>query len=252
MLTKDQGLGRRANHLQGSEVRGRSQGVTNYGEVMKKGMEYAYDSLRKQIVAGQFGPGTQLKEEHLAEELGMSRTPVRAALKKLADDGLVSMESHRGVFVAAWTRWDIEEMFALRALLEPHAARLAATRASNEEVAKLNRINDEMEAAISQNSDEGVLRVQAANRAFHIHLLECAKSQRLKSMLATLIDMPIITRSFFLYAAPDFARSLQQHRDITYAVETRDGDLACNLMEAHIRLSYRRFMKKRLDNQTNE
>ncbi|MDI7047772.1 FCD domain-containing protein, partial [Escherichia coli] len=82
---------------------------------------------------------------------------------------------------------------------------------------------------------------------FHMHLLDCAKSQRLKSMLVTLIDMPVITRSFFLYSAPDFARSLQQHEDIAYAVQTHDGQLACNLMESHIRLSYRRFMKKRID-----
>jgi DNA-binding GntR family transcriptional regulator len=215
---------------------------------MAKGMEYAYDTLRKRIVAGQYEPGTQLKEERLAEELGMSRTPVRAALKKLAEDALVSVETHRGVFVAGWTRWDIDEMFTLRALLEPHAARLAAARATEAEIAELNSINTQMSDAIAIGGDDAVLGVQAANRAFHTHLLDCAKSQRLKSMLSTLIDMPVITRSFFLYSAPDFERSLQHHRDIAYAVETHDEDLASNLMEAHIRLAYRRFMKERLDN----
>ena len=217
---------------------------------MAKGMEYAYDTLRKRIVAGQYEPGTQLKEEHLADALGMSRTPIRAALKKLAEDGLVSVEAHRGVFVAGWTRWDIEEMFTLRALLEPHAARLAASRATDAEIAQLNDINTQMSDAIAVGGHDAVLGVQATNRAFHTHLLDCAKSQRLKSMLSTLIDMPVITRSFFLYAAPDFERSLQHHRDIAYAVETRDEDLASNLMEAHIRLAYRRFMKERLDSAT--
>ncbi|MCO4876941.1 GntR family transcriptional regulator [Paraburkholderia caribensis] len=214
---------------------------------MKKGMDYAYDTMRKRILSGQYEPGTQLKEEHLAEELGMSRTPVRAALKRLSDDKLVSVEANRGVFVAGWTRWDIEEMFSLRALLEPHAARLAAERATDEDIAELNRINAEMADAIKSRADDAVLRVQSANRAFHTHLLECAKSQRLKSMLVTLIDMPVITRSFFLYSPPDFARSLQQHQDIAYAVQTHDGQLACSLMESHIRLSFRRFMKERLD-----
>jgi len=214
---------------------------------MKKGMEFAYDTMRKRILSGQYEPGTQLKEERLAEELGMSRTPIRAALKKLSDDKLVSVEANRGVFVAGWTRWDIEEMFSLRALLEPHAARLAAERATEDDIANLNRINAEMASAIKSRSDDAVLRVQAANREFHMHLLDCAKSQRLKSMLVTLIDMPVITRSFFLYSVPDFARSLQQHEDIAYAVQTHDGQLACNLMESHIRLSYRRFMKQRLD-----
>lgn len=214
---------------------------------MKMGMEFAYDTMRKRILSGQYEPGTQLKEEHLAQELGMSRTPVRAALKKLSEDKLVSVEANRGVFVARWTRWDIEEMFNLRALLEPHAARLAAERATEDEITQLNCINSEMASAIESKAKESVLRIQAANRAFHTHLLDCAKSQRLKSMLITLIDMPVITRSFFLYSAPDFARSLQQHQDIAYAVQTHDGQLACNLMESHIRLSYRRFMKERLD-----
>ncbi|MBW9102404.1 GntR family transcriptional regulator [Paraburkholderia phenoliruptrix] len=210
-------------------------------------MEFAYDTMRKRILSGQYEPGTQLKEERLAEELGMSRTPIRAALKKLAEDKLVSVEANRGVFVAGWTRWDIEEMFSLRALLEPHAARLAAARATESDIGKLNEINAEMASAIKSRADDAVLRIQAANRAFHMHLLDCAKSQRLKSMLVTLIDMPVITRSFFLYSAPDFARSLQQHEDIAYAVQTHDGELACNLMESHIRLSYRRFMKERID-----
>lgn len=214
---------------------------------MKMGMEFAYDTMRKRILSGQYEPGTQLKEAHLAQELGMSRTPVRAALKKLSEDKLVSVEANRGVFVAGWTRWDIEEMFNLRALLEPHAARLAAERATEDEITQLNCINSEMANAIESKAKDSVLRIQAANRAFHAQLLDCAKSQRLKSMLITLIDMPVITRSFFLYSAPDFARSLQQHQDIAYAVQTHDGQLACNLMESHIRLSYRRFMKERLD-----
>ena len=219
---------------------------------MKKGMEFAYDTMRKRILSGQYEPGTQLKEEHLAEELGMSRTPVRAALKRLSDDKLVSVQTNRGVFVAGWTRWDIEEMFSLRALLEPHAARLAAERATDNDIAELNRINAEMAGAIKSRTEDAVLRVQAANHAFHTHLLDCAKSQRLKSMLVTLIDMPVITRSFFLYSAPDFARSLQQHQDIAYAVQTHDSQLACNLMESHIRLSYHRFMKERLDSPAEE
>jgi len=135
-------------------------------------------------------------------------------------------------------------MFSLRALLEPHAARLAAERATDADIAELNRINAEMAGSIRSRSDDAVLRIQVANRAFRMHLLECAKSQRLKSMLVTLIDMPVIMRSFSLYSAPHFARSLQQHEDIAYAVQTHDGQPASNLMESHIRLPYRRFMKE--------
>ncbi|OPG72140.1 GntR family transcriptional regulator [Pseudomonas ogarae] len=209
-----------------------------------------YETMRDRIIAGQYGPGTQLKEEPLGKEFGMSRTPVRASLKKLVDDGLAVIEANRGVFVAGWTEWDIEEMFSLRELLEPHAAMLAAQRATFEDVAVLHRINEDMAAAIAGKRGEITVAVQAANRAFHSQLVDIARSQRLKSMLLTLIDMPVITRSFFLYENTDFQRSLQQHLDITYAVEVKDAELARQAMHTHIRMARRRFMARRSENPT--
>lgn len=204
-----------------------------------------YEALRNRIIAGQYGPGTQLKEEPLGKEFGLSRTPVRTALKKLVDDGLAVIEANRGVFVARWTQWDIEEMFSFRELLEPHAAMLAAQRATEADVVELHKINGQMASAIAHKGSDVSLKVQAANRAFHGHVLEMSRSQRLKSMLATLIDMPVITRSFFLYKPGDFDRSLQQHLDITYAIELRDGELAKQAMQTHIRMAYLRFMAHR-------
>lgn len=212
--------------------------------------EQIYETLRNRIIAGQYEPGTQLKEEPLSREFELSRTPVRASLKRLVDDGLAVVETNRGVFVAGWTKWDVEEMFSLRELLEPHAAMLAAMRATEQDVQALHRINDAMASAIKRGDENVQLDVQAANREFHHQLLETARSQRLRSMLQTLIDMPVITRSFFLYAEADFARSLQQHLDITYAIEIGDGELARQAMTTHIRMAYRRFMAHRSGNST--
>ncbi|MNH14061.1 GntR family transcriptional regulator [Pseudomonas sp. p106] len=212
--------------------------------------EQIYETLRNRIIAGQYEPGTQLKEEPLSREFELSRTPVRASLKRLVDDGLAVVEANRGVFVAGWTKWDVEEMFSLRELLEPHAAMLAAMRATEQDVQALHRINDAMASAIKRGDENVQLDVQAANREFHHQLLETARSQRLRSMLQTLIDMPVITRSFFLYAEADFARSLQQHMDITYAIEIGDGELAKQAMTTHIRMAYRRFMAHRSGNPT--
>jgi DNA-binding GntR family transcriptional regulator len=212
--------------------------------------EQIYETLRNRIIAGQYEPGTQLKEEPLSREFELSRTPVRASLKRLVDDGLAVVEANRGVFVAGWTKWDVEEMFSLRELLEPHAAMLAAIRATEQDVQALHRINDAMASAIKRGDENVQLDVQAANREFHHQLLETARSQRLRSMLQTLIDMPVITRSFFLYAEADFARSLQQHLDITYAIEIGDGELAKQAMTTHIRMAYRRFMAQRSGNPT--
>lgn len=212
--------------------------------------EQIYETLRNRIIAGQYEPGTQLKEEPLSREFELSRTPVRASLKRLVDDGLAVVEANRGVFVAGWTKWDVEEMFSLRELLEPHAAMLAAMRATEQDVQALHRINDAMASAIKRGDENVQLDVQATNREFHHQLLETARSQRLRSMLQTLIDMPVITRSFFLYAEADFARSLQQHMDITYAIEIGDGELAKQAMTTHIRMAYRRFMAHRSGNPT--
>ncbi|MWL91524.1 GntR family transcriptional regulator [Cupriavidus sp. SW-Y-13] len=216
---------------------------------MKKGSEQTYEVLKKRIVAGHYTAGTQLKEEHIADDMGVSRTPVRAALKRLIDDGLAVQEAGRGVFVAGWTRWDIEDMFRLRIRLEPFAARLAAERASAETIAQLKDCNEQMAAAIANagNSDDGIAEVQAANSRFHRLMLDAAGSQRLRTMLETMIDMPIITRSFFLYEHEDLLRSLQHHRDITMAVELHDGDLAEQMMSVHLLVSNQRFMSRRLD-----
>ena len=216
---------------------------------MKKGSEQTYEVLKKRIVAGHYTAGTQLKEEHIAEDMGVSRTPVRAALKRLIDDGLAVQETGRGVFVAGWTRWDIEDMFRLRIRLEPFAARLAAERADAEIIEQLKQCNDEMARAMENASgaDDGIAEIQAANSRFHRLILDAAGSQRLKTILETMIDMPIITRSFFLYEPDDLLRSLSHHRDIAMAVELHNGDLAEQLMSVHLLISNQRFMSRRLD-----
>lgn len=216
---------------------------------MKKGSQQTYEVLKKRIIAGHYTAGTQLKESHIAEDMGVSRTPVRAALKRLIDDGLAISEEGRGVFVASWTRWDIEDMFRLRIRLEPFAARLAAERADTEAIGCLKHCNDRMERAIDGVSEgnEAITEVQAANSTFHRILVEAAGSQRLKTMLETMIDMPIITRSFFLYDIEDLRRSLQHHKELVMALESKNGDLAEQIMSVHLLTSSQRFMSQRLD-----
>lgn len=217
---------------------------------MKKGSQQTYETLRKRIIAGHYTAGTQLKENQIADEMGVSRTPVRTALKQLIDDGLAVAEEGRGVFIASWTRWDIEDMFRLRIRLEPFAARLASERAEMRTIEELKRCNDEMARGIEALSkgDNAITEIQAANSAFHRILLEAAGSQRLKSMLETMIDMPVITRSFFLYDVEDLRRSLQHHRDLVMAVELKNGDLAEQIMSVHLLILNQRFMSQRLDN----
>lgn len=212
---------------------------------MTTGKLKAYDQLKLRLVAGYYQPGTQLKEEPLAEEFGTSRTPIRAALRKLVEDGLATADTGRGIQVAAWTQWDIEEVFQLRLLLEPYAAQLAAERCTPQILERLESSNAKMQEAISSDTPDMASRVQDANRAFHHTLLEASGSQRLINMLGTMIDMPVITRSFQLYSRSDMKQSLHHHRDLTMAVAAKDGDLAKQVMQLHLQMSRHRFMRNR-------
>lgn len=196
------------------------------------------------MVGGHYGPGTQLKEEPIARELGLSRTPVRTALRRLVEDGLATDGLGQGIHVSPWTEVDIEETFQLRMLLEPYAAFLAASRAGSGLVDVLCASNEEMRRGIDAGPD-GIVEVQKANSTFHRALLDAAGSPRLRSMLGTIIDMPVIVRSFFLYSRDELEQSLHHHKDLTLAAQERDGELARQVMQLHLRMSYHRFMKHR-------
>jgi len=213
---------------------------------MQQGRDKAYELLRQRLVGGHYQPGTQLKEEPIARELGLSRTPVRTALKRLVSDGLATDGVGQGIHVAEWSEWDIEETFQLRMLLEPYAASLAAQRGGLALVERLTTSNEQMAAAIATGGNaDSIAAVQEANREFHRALLDASGSPRLRSILETMIDMPIIVRSFYIYTPAELEQSLHHHRDLTLAVEAKDGELARQVMQLHLRMSYHRFMKHR-------
>jgi DNA-binding GntR family transcriptional regulator len=206
----------------------------------------AYETLKQRLVGGIYAPGEQLKEEHLARELAISRTPVRAALKRLVDDGLATADPNRGVRVAEWTEFDIEETFELRGLLEAHAAELAARRGGESLADRLDALNNEMDRAIARGGPELSERLQKINSAFHWAILDGSGSPRLRGMLASLIDMPIVIRSHFISTQQDKLQSLQHHRDLAAAVRAGDGELARQVMQLHLRVAAHRFKRQRI------
>ncbi|MDM0025419.1 GntR family transcriptional regulator [Variovorax saccharolyticus] len=211
---------------------------------MQNGRDKAYEILRQRLVGGHYNPGAQLKEEPLARDLGLSRTPVRTALRRLVDDGLATDSAGQGIRVAEWSDWDVEETFQLRMLLEPYASFLAATRGGSALVERLEASNQAMAEGIAKGED-GIAEVQAANRDFHHALLEAAGSPRLRTILETMIDMPIIKRSFYIATPQELEQSLHHHRDLTLAVRAADGELARQVMQLHLRMSFHRFMRHR-------
>ena len=107
---------------------------------MAKISDSLYAELRRRIMSGRYAPGERLREESVAHEMQVSRTPVRAALQRLVEDGLL-VAAARGATVAGWTHWDIAEAFELRILLEPHAAGLAAERATPGQIDEMDALN---------------------------------------------------------------------------------------------------------------
>ncbi|NVO14394.1 MAG: GntR family transcriptional regulator [Rhodoplanes sp.] len=212
---------------------------------MGRGQDRAYETLRQRLVGGHYQPGTQLREEPLAREFGLSRTPVRAALKRLVEDGLATADAGQGIHVAEWSEHDIEETFQLRMLLEPHAARLAAERGGDALLESLRASNRQIASALAKGGADAIVKIQEANRTFHHVLLDHARSPRLRAILDTMIDMPVIIRAFYLFTRDELEQSLHHHQDLTIAVEARDGELARQVMQLHLRMSYRRFMQHR-------
>ena len=214
---------------------------------MASASEKAYEVLKQRLVAGSYAPGAQLKEEHIARELGLSRTPVRTALKHLIVDGLATLDAGRGVRVAEWTDADIMETYHLRSLLEAHAAELAAQRRNPSVVAELEHLNRQMAATIARGGPDMVLALQAINSRFHRAILDASASPRLKTLLATIIDMPIVVRSFSVSTRADIQQSLQHHRDLTDAIASGDGDVAAQAMQLHLRIAARRLFRRRAE-----
>ena len=214
---------------------------------MAAASDKAYELLKQRVVAGSYAPGAQLKEEHIARELDTSRTPIRAALHRLVEDGLATAEVGRGVRVAEWTDWDIQETFELRALLEGHAAELAARRGAEGLADRLDRLNDKMEAALRKGGSALGERLQEINSQFHRAILDASGSPRLRTMLSGLIDMPVVIRSYFINRPQDNLQSLQHHRELTVAVRAGDAELARQVMQVHLRSAAHRFRQRRSD-----
>ncbi len=204
-----------------------------------------YALLKQRVVAGIYGPGAKLKEEPLARELAMSRTPIRAALKRLVDDGLATADAGRGVRVAEWTETDIQETFELRALLEGHAAGLAALRGGKALADQLDRLNAEMAQTITHGGSQMIPRLQSLNASFHRAILDASGSPRLRVMLAGLIDMPIVIRSYFISTPDDFRQSWHHHCDLAAAIRAGDSALAISAMQLHLRVASHRFKVRR-------
>jgi DNA-binding GntR family transcriptional regulator len=151
----------------------------------------AYAEIRTLILSGDAQPGAQLKEEQLADICGVSRTPVRDALRRLEAELYVVRSGSQRAFVADWSHEDVDEMFALRGMLEAHAAARAATRFTREQLDALIDCNAAIEQAVLRDRPD-IGAFLDGNRAFHRIVIDAAGSPRLAATLATLTEQPVV------------------------------------------------------------
>ena len=202
----------------------------------------ATEVIREAIMDGRLGPGQRLKEEELARELGISRTPVREALLILQTEGLVEAAPNRGATVRAYQAEDLEDMYYLRALLEGYGARRAAARATQRDIARLRKSCERFDRI----GVEGDLReLVKETLLFHNTILDVAGSDRLAQMVRNVIELPLVYKSYIWYSPEQKRTSSRDHVRIVDALESHDADLAESLMRDHV-LEARDFLMRQV------
>lgn len=196
-----------------------------------------YRELRRLIIEGRYRPGVRLIEERLAQDLGVSRTPVRQALARAAAEGLVRIYPNRGAVVRVFTRDDLVQTYDLRAVLEGYAAHQAAQRMTPAQLVTLETEHATLEAAMSRqfaSREEEVHFLVEHNQVFHNTIIAAGGNQRLADMLPLVVDVPLQFRSFYWYSHDERQISNFFHGSILTALRLREGDRARALMQEHI------------------
>ena len=198
------------------------------------GGETVYLTLRARILSGELASGIMLREQALAEELGVSRTPIREALRRLDEAGLVTVVPNRGAKVVPWTIEQVRETYFVRAGLESRAAGLAASRITPDELAMLGVLIDAMEPLVTADDDSGVAELGRLNAEFHRIVVAASRSPQLMALTTSVTRVPLMAAAFRAHGALYRSRSNHQHRDILTALRTGDSIWAEAAMRSHI------------------
>lgn len=194
--------------------------------------EAADSLLRKLIFSHTLKPGDRIDEQALAREFGISRTPLREALKVLHNDGLVKLVPRRGCFVAKLNERDMDEIYEMIALLEGECAGRAAEQASEGEIARLRRITQRM---MQMAADKNYKKYFEANLAAHEVILEIAGNRWQRNIIEYLRSMCRLWPRVSLGVIPErLDESLEEHRQILDAIERRDRARAEGVMRKHV------------------
>lgn len=193
--------------------------------------ELVLDAIREAIINGTLKPRERLMEIQMAEELGVSRTPIREALRKLELEGFIVMVPRKGAYVADVSFKDIADVFEIRAALEGLAAGLAAERITDEELEDMERLLAEKADSIARQDMEQLIEVDTK---FHEAIYRASRNDRLTAIINNLREQIQRYRTTSLAYPGRMKQSLDEHRSIVEAIQSRDIQLARQTAQEHI------------------
>jgi len=182
--------------------------------------EIVFETIRCAIITGELKPGQRLMEVQLAEEMGVSRTPVRESIRKLELEGLVKMVPRKGAYVTPMSVNDLKEMMEIRRALEGLAAELAAVNATADEIEQLNVANQRFGEAALKNDEEGIIKY---DMDIHEIIYKASGNMKLLQMINSLREQMQRFRSEYVHRIDDKTPLVNQHMEIIKGIECREG-----------------------------
>ncbi len=192
--------------------------------------EVALKELRSALASGVLMPGQQLVQEDLAEELGVSRVPIRESLKILEGEGHVTYHPNRGYFVTELSATDLAELYRIRELLEEEALTHAVAEVSDADLKDIEEILTEVNAAAAAGDVDALTQ---ANRAFHLSIIELSGMNRLSRLIRQLWDASDIYRTVYFREESNRERIFAEHQEIFRALQARDAHALIKAQNHH-------------------
>jgi DNA-binding GntR family transcriptional regulator len=203
--------------------------------------EEVYESLKKSILHGKLKGGQRLIEETLADQIGISRTPVREAFHKLERDDLVTRLPKGGFAVREFTKEDVEEIFGIRSALESYASYLASLHITLEKISQLEKKVKELEDALEKRDDEKFIQL---NTEFHDLIYKSCKSKKLIEMINNFRDYFYRYRSALIHTEKGMNYSIEDHRRMLEAMKKKNPRLVERLVRNHLARGKELVIKK--------
>jgi DNA-binding GntR family transcriptional regulator len=212
---------------------------------MSKTSEKAYEAIRNGILKGEFSPGFHLREKDISKTVGVSRTPVREALRRLAAEGYAELVPNRGVFVARWSSRSLSDLIDVRAELAAMAGRLAARRIRREDLDALTKLNHAMTRLSAKKKPGYLTKAAKFNLEFHDIVFKAAGNEWLILLMKQTALLPMVQGAHHQYTAEDWRRGSEHYRELVDALASGDGEWAAAMLHAHFHASKHALLRNK-------